>query len=80
MLHLAAHVTQPDLNHSPRHLSDSAEATQMMPDQLARQEQIARRLEQAKRLVKGANDARTIERIGKMIGDLEHEQAEEKEK
>ncbi|MGE9007868.1 hypothetical protein ACO2JO_04765 [Leptospira interrogans] len=50
----------------------------MMPDQLARQEQIARRLEQANRLVKRANDA--IERIGRLIGDLEQEQAEEKEK
>ena len=52
----------------------------MMPDQLARQEQIARRLEQANRLVKRANDAKTIERIGKLIGDLEQEQADEKEK
>ncbi|MBR1153699.1 hypothetical protein [Bradyrhizobium sp. JYMT SZCCT0428] len=52
----------------------------MMPDQLACQEQIARRLEQAKRLVKGANDAKNKERIGKLIGDLEQEQAEEKEK
>jgi hypothetical protein len=52
----------------------------MMPDQLARQEQIARRLEQAKRLVQVANDATTAARLGKLIGDLEHEQAEEKEK
>jgi hypothetical protein len=52
----------------------------MMPDQLARQEEIARRLEQSKRLLQGANDPKTTERIGKLIGDLEHEQAEEKEK
>jgi hypothetical protein len=52
----------------------------MMPDQLARQEQIARRLEQAKRLVRRANDAGTTKRVAKLIGDLEHEQAEEKEK
>jgi preprotein translocase subunit Sss1 len=52
----------------------------MMPDQLARQEQIARRLEQSKRLLRDAKDPTTNERIGKLIGDLEHEQAEEKEK
>jgi hypothetical protein len=52
----------------------------MMPDQLARQEQIARRLEQSRRLLRGANDPATTERIGKLIGDLEHEQAEESEK
>ncbi len=52
----------------------------MMPDQIARQEQIAQRLEQAKRLVKVAKDVKTSERCGKLISDLEHEQAEEKEK
>lgn len=52
----------------------------MMPDQLARQEQIAIRLEQSRRLLQNANDPTTAERIGKLIGDLEHEQAEEKEK
>ena len=52
----------------------------MMPDQLARQEQIARRLEQAKRLVRSATDTTTAKRIGKLIGDLELEQADKKEK
>ncbi|WP_426608964.1 hypothetical protein [Bradyrhizobium sp. McL0616] len=52
----------------------------MMPDQLARQEQIALRLEQSKRLLRGALDPTTTERIGKLISDLEHEQVEEKEK
>jgi hypothetical protein len=52
----------------------------MMPDQLARQEQIALRLEQSRRLLRDTNDATTTERIGKLIGDLEHEQAEGKEK
>lgn len=52
----------------------------MMPDQLARQEQIAVRLEQSKRLLRGANDPRTTQRIGRLIGELEREQAEEKEK
>ena len=52
----------------------------MMPDQLARQEQIARRLEQSRRLLLGASDATTAKRIGKLIDGLEHEQAEEKEK
>ncbi|WP_271566507.1 hypothetical protein [Bradyrhizobium sp. CCBAU 11386] len=52
----------------------------MMPDQLARQEQIALRLEQSKRLLRGANNLTTTQRIGKLIGDLEREQGEEKEK
>ena len=52
----------------------------MMPDQLARQEQIALRLEQSKRLLRGAPDPTTIERIGKLISDLEHEQVEGNEK
>jgi hypothetical protein len=52
----------------------------MMPDQLARQEQIALRLEQSKRLLRGTHDPTTTERIGKLISDLEHEQVEEKEK
>jgi hypothetical protein len=73
-------VTTTDLNYSPLQPSDSAEATQMMPDQLARQEQIALRLEQSKRLLQSALDPTTTERIGKLISDLEHEQAEEKEK
>ena len=42
----------------------------MMPDQLARQEQIARRLEQAKRLVRISTDTKTAKRIGKLIGDF----------
>jgi len=45
----------------------------MMPDQLARQEQIARRLEQSKRLLRSVRDNATSERIGRLIGDLEHE-------
>lgn len=52
----------------------------MMPDQLARQEQIAVRLEQTKRLLQFANNPTTAQRIGRLIGDLEREQAEEKEK
>jgi hypothetical protein len=52
----------------------------MMPDQIARQEQIERRLEQSRRLLKEANDPSTNERIGKLIDDLEHEQVEEREK
>ena len=52
----------------------------MMPDQLARQEQIARRLEQSKRLLRGASDTTTAKRICNLIDDLEHEQAEEKKK
>jgi AraC-like DNA-binding protein len=52
----------------------------MMPDQLARQEQIALRLEQSKRMLRDAFDRITAERIGKLISDLDHQQAEEKEK
>jgi hypothetical protein len=52
----------------------------MMSDQLARQEQIAVRLEQSKRLLRGANHPATTQRIGKLIGELEREQSEEKEK
>jgi hypothetical protein len=52
----------------------------MMPDQLARQEQIALRLEQAKRLLRDEFDRITTKRIGKLISDLDHQQAEEKEK
>ncbi|PIS99763.1 hypothetical protein TSA1_02545 [Bradyrhizobium nitroreducens] len=52
----------------------------MMEDQLARQEQIAFRLEQSRRLLRGATDPTTTQRIGKLIGDLEREQAEEGEK
>jgi hypothetical protein len=69
-----------NLNQSARHPSFSTEVTQMMPDQLARQEQIARRLEQSLRLLRCANDPTTTERIARLIDDLEHERAEEKEK
>ena len=52
----------------------------MMPDQLVRQEQIARRLEQSRRLLRGASDATTAKRIGNLIDDLERKQTEEKER
>ncbi|WP_164718904.1 MULTISPECIES: hypothetical protein [Bradyrhizobium] len=52
----------------------------MMEDQLARQEQVAFRLEQSRRLLRGAKDPTTTQRIGRLIGDLEREQAEENEK
>ncbi|UFW69172.1 hypothetical protein [Bradyrhizobium sp. WU425] len=52
----------------------------MMQDQIDRQEQIAVRLEQTRRLLRSATNPTTTERIGKLIGELEHEQAEEKEK
>ena len=48
-----------------------------MPYELGRQDQIARRLEQSKRLLRGVSDPTTTERIGKLIDDLEHVQAEE---
>ena len=52
----------------------------MMPDQLARQEQIARRLEQSRRLLRAVTDTATAKRIGNLIDDLEREQVEEEEK
>lgn len=73
-------ATKIDLNHSPPRPVEHAEATPMMPDQLARQEQIARRLEQSRRLLRGVTDAPTAMRIGNLIDDLEREQVEENEK
>ncbi|WP_157095684.1 hypothetical protein [Bradyrhizobium sp. AT1] len=52
----------------------------MMEDQLARQEQIASRLEQSKRLLRAAKSPTITQRIGKLISALEREQAEENEK
>jgi hypothetical protein len=52
----------------------------MMPDQIARQEEIERRLEQSRRLLKSASDPKTTARIDKLVADLEQEQVEEKEK
>ena len=49
----------------------------MMPDQLARQKQIARRLEQARRLLRAVTAAATAKRIGNLIDDLKLEQVEE---
>jgi hypothetical protein len=46
----------------------------------ARQQEIERRLEQSKRLLKGAADSATTERIGKMIGELEKEKLLDKER
>ena len=43
----------------------------MMADQLARQEQIARRLEQSRRLLQGVTHDTTAKRIGNLIDDLE---------
>jgi hypothetical protein len=46
----------------------------------ALREQEICRLEQSKRLLKGAADPTTTERIGKMIGELEQEKQLDKEK
>jgi hypothetical protein len=45
-----------------------------------RAQEIERRLEQSKRLLRGAADPTTTERIGKMIGELEQEIQLDKEK
>jgi hypothetical protein len=45
-----------------------------------RKEELERRLEQSKRLLKDANDPTTKKRIGLLIVDLEQEQMLEKEK
>jgi hypothetical protein len=47
---------------------------------LVRQQEIERRLEQSKRLLKNAADSATTDRIGKMIGELENEKLLDKEK
>jgi hypothetical protein len=46
----------------------------------ARQHEIERRLEQSKRMLKGAADSATTDRIGKMIRELEIEKLLDKEK
>jgi hypothetical protein len=46
----------------------------------ARKEELERRLEQSRRLLRGAGDRVTCDRIGKLIVDLEHEQALERER
>jgi hypothetical protein len=50
----------------------------MIPE--SRKEQLERRLEQSRRLLKDANDPTTKERIGMLIGDLVREQQQETEK
>jgi hypothetical protein len=45
-----------------------------------RDQEIERRLEQSKRLLRAAIDPTTSERIGTLIGELEFEQRIEKEK
>jgi hypothetical protein len=45
-----------------------------------RKEELERRLEQSRRLSRGATDGTTFDRIGKLIGDLEREQLIESER
>jgi hypothetical protein len=45
-----------------------------------REEEIERRLEQSRRLLRGAADPTTTERLYKMIGELEHEKQLDTEK
>jgi hypothetical protein len=45
-----------------------------------RKEELERRLEQSRRLLRGAGDRTTCDRIGKLILDLEHEQELERER
>ena len=45
-----------------------------------RKEQLERRLEQSRRLLKGVNDSITSERIEKLVSDLEQEKRLENEK
>jgi preprotein translocase subunit Sss1 len=46
----------------------------------SRKEELERRLEQSRRLLKDANDPTTKERISLLIGDLEQQQQQETEK
>jgi hypothetical protein len=45
-----------------------------------REREIERRLEQSRRLLRGAADPTTTERIGNLIGELEQERRLEREK
>jgi hypothetical protein len=45
-----------------------------------RKEELERRLEQSRRLLRGAVDRATSDRIGKLIGELEREQQIESER
>jgi hypothetical protein len=45
----------------------------------SRKEELERRLDQSRRLLKVANDPTTKERIGLLIGDLEQQQQQETE-
>jgi len=45
-----------------------------------RKEQLERRLEQSRRLLKGVNDSITSERIERLVSDLEQEKRLENEK
>jgi hypothetical protein len=66
-----------DLNDSAGRPSSVPEGRRMTT---LREHEIERRLEQSKRLLKGAADPTTTERIGKMIGELEREIQLDKEK
>ena len=46
----------------------------------SRKEELERRLEQSRRLLRSASDRMTCDRIGKLIGELEHEQKLESER
>jgi hypothetical protein len=46
----------------------------------SRKEELERRLEQSRRLLKDANDPTTRQRIGLLIGDLGQQQQQENEK
>ena len=46
----------------------------------SRKAELERRLEQSRRLLKGAGDRTTSERIGKLIDELEREQQRERER
>jgi hypothetical protein len=45
-----------------------------------RKEELDRRLEQSRRLLRSASDRTTCDRIGKLIGELEREQRLESER
>jgi hypothetical protein len=49
-------------------------------DEHTRIEELERRLEQSRRLLRTVNDSDTSERIGRLIDDLEHQQQLQREK
>jgi hypothetical protein len=73
----ASRLYKLDLNDSCRQLSNVRKATQMSDQDC---KELERRLEQSRRLFKGANDPTTTKRLAQLISELEQEGAREDKK